>query len=49
MSIDENDSIIDYLLKFNATEPVRYRGKLIPKGELEKMLDKLPTQTTEER
>lgn len=44
--MSDNDSIIDYLLKFNKTNPVIYKGKLIKVGELEKMLDALPTKAT---
>lgn len=43
MAKNEHDSVIEMLLEFNKTHPVKFKNKWIAIGELEKMLDKLPT------
>ena len=47
--IDENDSMLIYVLKFNATNPIRYKGKWLPKGTLKKLLDATPIAKSKQR
>lgn len=39
LSLDNTDSMLLYLLKFNDTNAVKYNGMWLPKGTLKKLMD----------